>query len=63
MGEKQELITKMLEMQKMFMDYEEKNGIEMESRKGAAFFVVADGRINSTTLVGPNSFGQTLSGD
>ncbi len=38
MGEKQELITKMLEMQKMFMDYEEKNGIEMED-----YFVAPEG--------------------
>jgi len=30
MGEKQELIAKMLEMQKKFMDYEHANGVEME---------------------------------
>ena len=30
MSEKQELITKMLEMQKKFIDYEHANGVEME---------------------------------
>ena len=30
MSEKQELIAKMLEMQKKFMDYEHANGVEME---------------------------------
>ena len=36
MGEKQELITKMLEMQKKFMDFEQKNGVEMEDYFAAA---------------------------
>ncbi|MDH3526754.1 MAG: hypothetical protein OEN52_12310 [Gammaproteobacteria bacterium] len=30
MSERQELIKKMMEMQKMFMDYEHKHGVEME---------------------------------
>ena len=30
MSEKQELIKKMLEMQKKFMDFEHKKGVEME---------------------------------
>jgi hypothetical protein len=30
MGEKQDLIKKLLEMQKKFMDYEHKNGVDME---------------------------------
>ena len=30
MGEKQELITKLLEMQKKFMDFEHENGVEMQ---------------------------------
>jgi hypothetical protein len=30
MSEKQELITKMLEMQKKFMAYEHENGVELE---------------------------------
>ena len=30
MGEKQDLINKLLVMQKKFMDYDKKNGVEME---------------------------------
>ena len=30
MSEKQELINKMMEMQKKFIDYEHKNGVSME---------------------------------
>ena len=30
MGEKQDLIAKMLEMQKKFMDFEHANGVDME---------------------------------
>jgi len=40
MSEKQELITKMLEMQKKFMDYEHANGVEMED-----YFVGAEGHL------------------
>jgi hypothetical protein len=40
MSEKQELITKMLEMQKKFMDYEHKNGVEMED-----YFAAEEGHL------------------
>ena len=40
MGEKQELITKMLEMQKKFMDFEQKNGVEMED-----YFAAEEGHL------------------
>ncbi len=40
MSEKQELIAKMLEMQKKFMDYEHANGVEMED-----YFVGAEGHL------------------
>ncbi len=40
MGEKQELITKMLEMQKKFMDFERKNGVEMED-----YFAAEEGHL------------------
>jgi len=38
MSEKQELINKMMEMQKKFIDYEHKNGVSMED-----YFVGAEG--------------------
>jgi hypothetical protein len=38
MSEKQELISKMMEMQKMFIAYEQENGVEMED-----YFVGEDG--------------------
>ncbi len=40
MSEKQELITKMLEMQKKFMDFEHENGVEMED-----YFVAEKGHL------------------
>ena len=40
MSEKQELITKMLEMQKKFMDFEHENGVEMED-----YFVAEKGHM------------------
>jgi hypothetical protein len=40
MGEKQELIAKMLEMQKKFMDFEQANGVEMED-----YFVAKEGHL------------------
>jgi len=40
MSEKQELITKMLEMQKKFMDFEHENGVEMED-----YFVAKKGHL------------------
>jgi hypothetical protein len=40
MSEKQELITKMLEMQKKFMDFEHANGVEMED-----YFVAEEGHL------------------
>ena len=40
MGEKQELITKMLEMQKKFMDFEHENGVEMED-----YFAAEEGHV------------------
>jgi len=38
MSEKQELISKLLEMQKKFIDYEHENGVEMED-----YFVPEEG--------------------
>jgi hypothetical protein len=40
MSEKQELITKMLEMQKKFMDFEHEKGVEMED-----YFVAKEGHL------------------
>nr|AFI78612.1 hypothetical protein ws643C1_0022 [uncultured bacterium ws643C1] len=40
MGEKQDLIAKMLEMQKKFMDYEQANGVEMED-----YFAAQEGHL------------------
>jgi hypothetical protein len=40
MGEKQELIAKMLEMQKKFIDFEQANGVEMED-----YFVAKEGHL------------------
>jgi len=40
MGEKQDLIAKMLEMQKKFMDYEQANGVEMED-----YFAAEEGHL------------------
>jgi hypothetical protein len=38
MSEKQELIKKLLEMQKVFIDYEHENGVEMKD-----YFAAEDG--------------------
>lgn len=38
MSDKQELIKKLLEMQKKFIDYEQENGVEMED-----YFVAEEG--------------------
>ena len=40
MGEKQDLIARMLEMQKKFMDYEHANGVEMED-----YFAAQEGHL------------------
>ena len=40
MSEKQELIAKMLEMQKKFMDFEQANGVEMED-----YFAAEEGHL------------------
>ena len=40
MSEKQELISKMMEMQKMFIAYEQENGVEMED-----YFVAEKGHL------------------
>ncbi|MBT8116914.1 MAG: hypothetical protein KJO66_03725 [Gammaproteobacteria bacterium] len=38
MGEKQEIIKKLMEMQKMFIKYEQENGVEMQD-----YFAAEDG--------------------
>ncbi|MFV1972890.1 MAG: hypothetical protein ACC648_04145 [Thiohalobacterales bacterium] len=38
MGEKQDIIKKLIEMQKMFIKYEQDNGVEMKD-----YFVAEDG--------------------
>jgi hypothetical protein len=38
MGEKQEIIKKLMEMQKMFIKYEQENGVEMKD-----YFAAEDG--------------------
>ncbi|MDH5468991.1 MAG: hypothetical protein OEX75_00220 [Gammaproteobacteria bacterium] len=38
MGEKQEIIKKLMDMQKMFIKYEHENGVEMQD-----YFAAADG--------------------
>ena len=40
MSEKQELITKMLEMQKKFMDFEHEKGVDMED-----YFAAEEGHV------------------
>ena len=40
MSEKQELISKLLEMQKKFIDYEHANGVEMED-----YFAAEEGHV------------------
>ena len=40
MGEKQELITKMLAMQKKFMDFDREKGVEMED-----YFAAEEGHL------------------
>ena len=40
MGEKQELIAKMLEMQKKFMDFDREKGVEMED-----YFAAEEGHL------------------
>jgi hypothetical protein len=40
MSEKQELISKLLEMQKKFIDYEHENGVEMQD-----YFAAEEGHV------------------